>query len=267
MLLMLWWSHLQQSWHGRCFCGPAPVAHFENDVHGDAPWLSVCTEENASADANAVPDTCTAHAMQPALEHEDEQLHVLKSASTDEVLKTSTDTSTKSVSLVASMKLGVQSWRRRMSFVEEPNHLEHSRGVIVEPVYEFFDPVAREVRVRKMNESVLHQRVKTEGGSASGEESSDTSCSISSSPISPSSLRSRSSGSSSIRLDRKLKRTRTLSKMELVSKWGVLIGKILHHLVVDLATLSRRALRKKTFDVFFEQRASHTWCNSPARKH
>mmetsp|Transcript_60078 Transcript_60078/g.143131 ORF Transcript_60078/g.143131 Transcript_60078/m.143131 type:complete len:735 (-) Transcript_60078:78-2282(-) len=155
-----------------------------------------------------------------------------------------------------------------------PTQTEVSLGVIVERVYDFYDPVTHNLRVRKMQGDVVHQRPQLQlsepgSGSPRGDASEVThtgntedwaSQSQASSPrsetsgvasraLSDASVASPESPKANTKADRpapksKLMRNRSLANPEATGRWGVIVGKVLHSRVIDFTALKDKAIHK-----------------------
>mmetsp|Transcript_106640 Transcript_106640/g.308544 ORF Transcript_106640/g.308544 Transcript_106640/m.308544 type:complete len:797 (+) Transcript_106640:52-2442(+) len=146
-----------------------------------------------------------------------------------------------------------------------PSQLEIARGVQVETIYEFFDPVTSKSRLRKMNDDVLHQRRRSDRKASSGEMQVVASAGdlevgnddidlMSPRLVTMESMPSADSESETTSTPartggRFLRRQFTASNTEVVTKWAALVGRVLHAKVLDFAALKNKVLRHQHFQV------------------
>mmetsp|Transcript_133848 Transcript_133848/g.317278 ORF Transcript_133848/g.317278 Transcript_133848/m.317278 type:complete len:734 (-) Transcript_133848:89-2290(-) len=209
-----------------------------------------------------------------------------------------TDTSVASNSSLTGEKIGMslnefavvhraaRSLQKAVAASHQPTAWALDRGVHVENVYDFYDPEVHKVRVRKMDDTVVHtrstqcrhtnlslaatlqrlndadaQELLGEFG-RNGEQEDDV--------RSEASHRSRGSDKGSIRSHHsersleglgltekdmlrreamsKLRRLKSVVDTEATANWGHLIGKVLHRKVLDFNAVKDKAIRKRRFE-------------------
>lgn len=157
-----------------------------------------------------------------------------------------------------------------------PTQDDRDRGVHVENIYDFYDPEARKVRIRKMDETVVHTRrqslksaeeltnqleqlnaqtaenvmkAKSMNRQMSASEVSDAD-SESSAESGGSNKSTRSQGEHELRKQalNKLRRQKSVVDTEATANWGHIIGKVLHRKVLDFNAVKEKAIRKRRFE-------------------
>jgi len=171
---------------------------------------------------------------------------------------------------------------------EAPTVWDYDRGVHVENVYDFYDPEVHKVRVRKMDDTVLHMRTTAQRHTNLGlqaalqqlnqadaqglindaadkakEQDDDTRSEVSNGSVhsdaSDGLLSVASSGSleglgmtekEMLRKEAmaKLRRVRSVVDTEATANWGHIIGKVLHRKVLDFNAVKDKAIRKRRFE-------------------
>lgn len=140
---------------------------------------------------------------------------------------------------------GVKQFRDHMLAVLPPNDVEVQRGVRIERIYDFYDPVVQAVRTRKMFGDTLHVRRDKRPQDLyplCGDEESST-CSSNSSaasfpPLSPDSPKKP-----------KLSKSSKLRHQELLVMWSVLVATLLHDCVVDFGGVLRAVTMRRLVSV------------------
>mmetsp|Transcript_61309 Transcript_61309/g.97085 ORF Transcript_61309/g.97085 Transcript_61309/m.97085 type:complete len:736 (+) Transcript_61309:92-2299(+) len=175
-----------------------------------------------------------------------------------------------------------RSLQKAVAQSDQPTAQDLDRGVHVENIYDFYDPEVHKVRVRKMDDTVLHtrttqqrhtnmclaatlQRLKEEdqaellGSALQGEQDDDTrsEASVGSSNLSIHSKNSERSledlGMTEKDMLRKeamakLRRLKSVVDTEATANWGHIIGKVLHRKVLDFNAVKDKAIRKRRFE-------------------
>eukprot|EP00401_Gymnodinium_catenatum_P061833 CAMPEP_0117471076 /NCGR_PEP_ID=MMETSP0784-20121206/7548_1 /TAXON_ID=39447 /ORGANISM="" /LENGTH=651 /DNA_ID=CAMNT_0005265191 /DNA_START=162 /DNA_END=2120 /DNA_ORIENTATION=- len=139
---------------------------------------------------------------------------------------------------------GVKSFRRSIKQQMAPTELERKRGVYIERTYDFHS-VKSETMRKKVGDEVHHRRAVLQRDAPeddSGWSSSEDSTS------------SRSSSSESMskpceQMRRKvIKRQLTASNMEVVTHWGVLVGRVMHSHILNFRDVTKAAIGSRRLE-------------------
>eukprot|EP00931_Biecheleriopsis_adriatica_P064626 TRINITY_DN39377_c0_g1_i1.p1 TRINITY_DN39377_c0_g1~~TRINITY_DN39377_c0_g1_i1.p1 ORF type:complete len:680 (+),score=110.47 TRINITY_DN39377_c0_g1_i1:226-2040(+) len=135
-------------------------------------------------------------------------------------------------------------FKMKVRNADKPSHADIDRRLFIPNVYDFYDTEAREVRVRKMDGTVVHIRQKQKHRSSVVDEESDARSEVSDVDASDdmrTTFESNDSGST----PEPVPRPRKANNAEALANWGAIIGKVLHRKVLDFSTVKEKALRKR----------------------
>lgn len=158
--------------------------------------------------------------------------------------------------------LNVHKVRRKLrlsvSNPNKPSQADIDRRLTVQNVYDFYDPQARNVRIRKMTGSVVHRRRKSvigaldcethEAFSDAGSEASEARSEEINDSSSPLTSAHSHSDSASDHVDSEIRRhqsKKSVKDTEALANWGAIVGKVLHRKVLDFESVNEKALRER----------------------
>jgi len=160
--------------------------------------------------------------------------------------------------IMFTLRSRMNAFRRRIAVVPKPNDTELARGIQIEGVYDFWTFEGKQVRTRKMNKDVYHDRTYADFESDSGRESSgnssrsetrlgtesDPDIDNSESSFDPSpSIRTKSPIIPPRRRRKSLTDALSPSQMaalrntESATNWGTIVGKVMHMKVLDFSSV------------------------------
>eukprot|EP00929_Paragymnodinium_shiwhaense_P108317 TRINITY_DN74637_c0_g1_i1.p1 TRINITY_DN74637_c0_g1~~TRINITY_DN74637_c0_g1_i1.p1 ORF type:complete len:760 (-),score=128.85 TRINITY_DN74637_c0_g1_i1:58-2337(-) len=167
--------------------------------------------------------------------------------------------------LVASrIRAGLRTFKQKVAEHKAISPLEQERGVYIERAYDFYDPVTRTCKQMKVKDDVIHRRAQDDKEVAvEGDEDTQSECTESEASASSTGSRAKRrsrSGSIDSNLSsnndeplalakRTIKRRATPSNMEFVTRWGVLVGKLLYKRVLNFRDVTNSALGKRRVDM------------------
>eukprot|EP00434_Breviolum_minutum_P027961 symbB.v1.2.024740.t1/scaffold2365.1/size83366/8 len=160
-----------------------------------------------------------------------------------------------------------RSLQKAVGISNQPTARELDRGVHVENIYDFYDPEVHKVRVRKMDDTVLHtrstqqrlaatlqrlneadaQELLGELNARQGEQDEDTRSEASVDNLSTFSSHSERSFEGLQATEKDMLRKEVVDT-EATANWGHIIGKVLHRKVLDFNAVKDKAIRKRRFE-------------------